>query len=72
MRFESLLRVMGTLVYGFIGWELGVAIAQTATLTMNSARYILPATLLGAFGFAFWRMSRQTADTLEVGDDASA
>ena len=57
MRFESLLRVMGTLVYGFIGWELGVAIAQTATLTMNSARYILPATLLGAvlgYFFAPW------------------
>ncbi|MEZ4675549.1 MAG: PIN domain nuclease [Caldilineaceae bacterium] len=48
MRFGSLLRVMGTLVYGFIGWELGVALAQTALLTTESARYILPATLLGA------------------------
>ena len=48
MRFGSLLRVMGTLVYGFIGWELGVALAQTAELTTTSARYILPATIVGA------------------------
>lgn len=48
MRFGSLLRVMGTLVYGFIGWELGVALARTSYVTTESARYILPATLLGA------------------------
>lgn len=47
MRFESLLRVMGTLVYGFIGWELGVAIAQTGALTTDSALYIVPATVIG-------------------------
>jgi uncharacterized protein YacL len=47
MRFGSLLRVMGTLVYGFIGWELGVALARTAELTTESARYILPAALVG-------------------------
>jgi uncharacterized protein YacL len=39
---------MGTLVYGFIGWELGVALARTSYVTTASARYILPATLLGA------------------------
>jgi len=39
---------MGTLVYGFIGWELGIALARTSYLTAESARYILPATLVGA------------------------
>ncbi len=48
MRFGSLLRVMGTLVYGFIGWELGVALARTTYLTTESARYILPAALVGS------------------------
>lgn len=47
MRFEPLLRVLGTLVYGFIGWELGIALAQTTELTTDSMRYILPATFVG-------------------------
>lgn len=47
MRFEPLLRVLGALVYGFIGWELGIALAQTGDLTTESAFYIVPATLLG-------------------------
>ncbi|MCB0063945.1 MAG: PIN domain nuclease [Caldilineaceae bacterium] len=52
MRFESLLRVLGTLVYGFIGWELGIALARTEQLTAESARYILPVTLVGgALGY---------------------
>lgn len=52
MRFEPLLRVLGALVYGFIGWELGIALAQTGELTTESAFYIVPATLLGgALGY---------------------
>lgn len=52
MRFESLLRVLGTLVYGFIGWELGIALARTEQLTTESALYILPATFIGgALGY---------------------
>jgi len=52
MRLAPLFRVLGTLVYGFIGWELGVALAQTNELTTDSARYIVPATLIcGAFGY---------------------
>lgn len=52
MRFESLLRVLGTLVYGFIGWELGLALANTTELNTDSVRYILPATLVGgALGY---------------------
>ena len=47
MRFEPLLRVLGALVYGFIGWELGIALAQTIYLTTDSAIYIVPATLIG-------------------------
>ena len=48
MRLAPLFRVLGTLVYGFVGWELGVALARTNELTTASARYILPATLIGA------------------------
>lgn len=52
MRFEPLLRVLGALVYGFVGWELGIALAQTADLTTESALYLVPATLLcGALGY---------------------
>ncbi|MCX6044605.1 MAG: PIN domain nuclease [Chloroflexi bacterium] len=48
MRLASLFRVLGTLVYGFIGWELGVALARTNELNTDSARYIVPATILCA------------------------
>ncbi len=52
MRFAPLLRVLGALVYGFIGWELGIAFAQTTQLTTDSALYILPATLIcGVLGY---------------------
>lgn len=52
MRFEPLLRVLGALVYGFVGWELGMALAQTAELTTESAVYFVPATLvLGTLGY---------------------
>lgn len=52
MRFEPLLRVLGALVYGFVGWELGMALAQTADLTTESALYVVPATLLcGVLGY---------------------
>ncbi len=48
MRLAPLFRVLGTLVYGFIGWELGVALARTTELNTDSARYIIPATILCA------------------------
>ncbi len=48
MRLAPLFRVLGTLVYGFIGWELGVALARTNELNTDSVRYIVPATLLCA------------------------
>ncbi|MBX3010598.1 MAG: PIN domain nuclease [Caldilineaceae bacterium] len=52
MRFEPLLRVLGALVYGFVGWELGMALAQTTELTTESALYFVPATIiLGALGY---------------------
>lgn len=52
MRFAPLFRILGTLVYGFIGWELGVALAQTPELTTESAWYIVSCTLVGgALGF---------------------
>ncbi len=52
MRFTPLLRVLGALVYGFIGWELGIALAQTTDVTTQSAVYLVPATLIcGALGY---------------------
>ncbi|CAN5545443.1 PIN/TRAM domain-containing protein [soil metagenome] len=52
MRLAPLFRVLGTLVYGFIGWELGVALARTNELNTDSARYIVPATIFcGALGY---------------------
>ena len=52
MRLGPFFRVLGTLVYGFIGWELGVALAKTNELTTESARWIIPAALIGAlFGY---------------------
>lgn len=47
MRLSPLLRVLAMLVYGFIGWELGVALAGVRELTSESAMYILPATTIG-------------------------
>ncbi len=49
MRFSPLFRILGTLVYGFIGWELGVALAQTPDLNTESALYIVPCTIIGGY-----------------------
>ena len=52
MRFAPLFRILGTLVYGFIGWELGVALAETPELNTESAWYIVPCALIGgALGY---------------------
>ena len=48
MRFGPLFRILGTLVYGFIGWELGVALANTRELTVESLTYIIPCMVVGA------------------------
>ena len=53
MRIGPILRLLGTLVYGFVGWELGVALAQTREINAESSIYILSAALIGALiGFA--------------------
>ncbi|MEM7128763.1 MAG: PIN domain-containing protein [Chloroflexota bacterium] len=48
MRLSPLLRVLGTLVYGFIGWELGVALVGTREITTETALYLVPLAILGA------------------------
>ncbi|MEZ4730350.1 MAG: PIN domain nuclease [Caldilineaceae bacterium] len=77
MRFEPLLRVLGALVYGFIGWELGMALAETAELTTESAIYIVPATLIcGALGYVMapWlviapaKVARSSLRAIPTGD----
>jgi len=52
MRFSPLLRVLGTALYGFIGWELGLVLSRTPGLHLESWQLIVPFTLFGAsFGF---------------------
>lgn len=48
MRLGPVLRVLGALLYGFIGYYLGVAIAGTTELTTATAIPIWSAMLLGA------------------------
>ncbi|MBW7885153.1 MAG: TRAM domain-containing protein [Caldilineaceae bacterium] len=52
MRFGPLFRLLGTVLYGFIGWELGVALAGTPEFNTESWKIILPCTL-GAATFGF-------------------
>jgi uncharacterized protein YacL len=52
MRLDPIFRLLGTVIYGFIGWELGIAFAGTTELNTETWRVIVPATLIGAaFGF---------------------
>ncbi|MFO7634206.1 MAG: PIN domain nuclease [Caldilinea sp.] len=52
MRFSPLLRILGTALYGFIGWELGLVLSRAPGLTVDSWQLIIPFTLFGAsFGF---------------------
>ena len=52
MRFSPLLRIIGTALYGFIGWELGLVLSRTPGLELASWQLIVPFTLFGAsFGF---------------------
>lgn len=70
MSFGPLLRVLATLVYGLVGWELGAALAGTRLLTSESAIYILPVTILGlliGYFLAPWLIigpARATRDSL--------
>ncbi len=47
MRFHALLRVLGTLVYGFVGYEIGVVITGTGELTTATAPILWGATIVG-------------------------
>lgn len=52
MRFSPLLRIIGTALYGFIGWELGLVLSRAPGLSFESWQLIIPFTLFGAsFGF---------------------
>lgn len=54
MRLGPIFRLLGALVYGFIGWELGTAFAGTNAITTASAPTIVATTLIGVlFGFFF-------------------
>jgi uncharacterized protein YacL len=53
MRLGPLFRLLGAVLYGFIGWEIGVLIAGTTEFTTDTWLIIVPATVIGAvFGFA--------------------
>lgn len=52
MRFGPLLRVLGTLLYGFVGYEIGVIVANTTQLTTANWPILWGAALAGAlFGY---------------------
>jgi uncharacterized protein YacL len=52
MRFSPLLRIIGTALYGFIGWEIGLVLSRAPGLQIDSWQLVIPFTLLGAaFGF---------------------
>lgn len=53
MRLGPLFRLLGAILYGFIGWEIGVLIAGTTDFNTETWQVIVPATVIGAiFGFA--------------------
>jgi uncharacterized protein YacL len=53
MRLGPLFRVLGALIYGLIGWEIGVLLVGTTNLNDQTWQVIVPATLVGAvLGFA--------------------
>ncbi len=77
MRLNTLLRVFGTLLYGFVGYELGIVIAGTTNLNTNTAPIIWGATAVGAllgYFLAPWlviapaRSARNAMRQVEVGD----
>jgi len=52
MRLNPLFRLLGTVLYGFIGWEIGITLVGTTELNTSTWQIIVPATLIGAiFGF---------------------
>ena len=52
MRLNTLFRLLGTVLYGFIGWEIGITLVGTTELNTSTWQVIIPATLIGAiFGF---------------------
>ena len=76
MRLGPFFRVIGALLYGFIGWELGIALAGTMELTTQTWQIIVPSTVAGLlFGLIFapwiitapavlWRMKVMTGSSL--------
>lgn len=77
MRLGPLFRVLGTLLYGFIGYELGIALAGTTILNSQNVWVIWGATLVGAIlGFILspWlvsapaRAARNNLRSLPMGD----
>ena len=54
MRLGQVFRVLGALVYGFVGYYLGIAVAGTSELTTTSAPIIWSATFAGGIlGYLF-------------------
>jgi uncharacterized protein YacL len=52
MRLGPLFRLLGTILYGFIGWEIGITIVGTTDFNTETWQIIVACTLLGAvFGF---------------------
>lgn len=48
MRSGPLFRLLGTILYGFIGWEVGIVVASSNNINTETWRIIVPCTLVGA------------------------
>jgi uncharacterized protein YacL len=47
MRNASLFRLLGAILYGFIGWEIGVLLVGTTAINADTWRVIVPLTVVG-------------------------
>ena len=56
MRLGPLFRLLGAILYGFIGWEIGVLIVGTTDFNTDTWRVIVPCTVIGAASALHWRL----------------
>ena len=70
MRLNTLFRLLGTVLYGFIGWEIGITLVGTTELNTETWQVIIPATLVGAragvwIGICSWDYARRNNEGLQ-------
>jgi uncharacterized protein YacL len=48
MTAERIFRVIGLIIFGIIGWQLGMVWANTTEVTVSSLKYVIPLAIVGA------------------------